>query len=425
MFLLIFVAYLILNTNALYSPTSGVVDLTASNFDKHVLKEDEVWIVKFYAPWCGHCQQFVSEYEKVAKALKGVVKVGAVNAEEYTELSNKYHIGGYPTVKIFGGNKNKPEDYKGKRIAQDLVDAALTVIRNKVKRNLERKTKSTSGKENIIQLNDSNFEELVLNSNDTWLVEFFAPWCAHCNDLEPNWAAAAKELKEQVKFGALDGTVNSLIPSKYEIDAYPTIKYFPSGAKIYNLVENYDGGRHSSEIVQWVLTKLSENIPNPEILEIVSQESFNNECEEKHLCVVTVLPHILDCQAECRTQYLELLRDVAEKYKKMKWGWLWVEAGAQMELENAFDIGGFGYPAVTVVNYKKMKYSLLRGSFSKKNIEEFLNDLSLGRNSKTPVSDTKLPNIYSRDGWDGKDGELPKEEDFDLSDVDLNAKDEL
>lgn len=52
--------------------------------------------------------------------------------------------------------------------------------------------------------------------------------------------------------------------------------------------------------------------------------------------------------------------------------WVWSEAGSQPELETALDIGGFGYPAMAVINAKKMKYSILRGSFSKDGIYEFL-----------------------------------------------------
>lgn len=55
---------------ALYDSRSDVIDLTESNFDRLVTQSDEVWIVEFFAPWCGHCQQFVGEYTKAAKALK-------------------------------------------------------------------------------------------------------------------------------------------------------------------------------------------------------------------------------------------------------------------------------------------------------------------------------------------------------------------
>lgn len=52
--------------------------------------------------------------------------------------------------------------------------------------------------------------------------------------------------------------------------------------------------------------------------------------------------------------------------------WLWAEAGKQPELESTLEIGGFGYPALAVLNVKKMKYSILRGSFSEDGIKEFL-----------------------------------------------------
>lgn len=172
--------------------------------------------------------------------------------------------------------------------------------------------------------------------------------------------------------GALDATVHTVKASKYDIRGYPTIKLFPSGKKDDSSVTNYDGGRTASDIVTWALEKLAENVPAPEIKQLNSEELFQEECTNKPLCVVSVLPHILDCQSDCRNNYLGVLKQMGEKYKKKLWGWIWIEAGAQSDLENALDIGGFGYPAMAVVNTKKMKYSILRGSFSETGINEFL-----------------------------------------------------
>lgn len=69
----------------------------------------------------------------------------------------------------------------------------------------------------VVELTDSNFDDLVLNGNDMWLVEFFAPWCGHCKNLAPHWAQAATELKGKVKVGAVDATVNTIVANRFQV----------------------------------------------------------------------------------------------------------------------------------------------------------------------------------------------------------------
>ncbi|XP_023336650.1 protein disulfide-isomerase A6 homolog [Eurytemora carolleeae] len=423
---------LVTQTWALYSSGDAVVDLTPANFDKQVINGDGVWIVEFYAPWCGHCKNLVPEYKKAAKALKGVVKVGAVNADEHKSLGGQYGVQGFPTIKIFGANKKKPEDYNGNRNAQGFVDAGLAAAKKLVNAQLGGKSSGGGGGsknanagpgegKDVVELTEANFKKKVFNSDKGWLVEFYAPWCGHCKSLAGPWADAASQLKGKMNLGALDATQHQSVAQEYGVQGYPTIKYFAPGS---SEPEEYNGGRTASDIVAWAEEKAAENVSPPEIKQILSDADVEEGCGEHPLCVIAFLPHILDCQASCRNAFLEDLRKLGDKYKKKSWGWLWSEAVAQPDLEASVDVGGFGYPAMVVVSQKKMKYSILTGSFGFDGINEFLRDLSYGKGRTNPVRGAQMPKISKVDAWDGKDGELPAEEDLDLSDVDLD-KDEL
>lgn len=59
-------------------------------------------------------------------------------------------------------------------------------------------------------------------------VEFYAPWCGHCQKLAPEWKKAANNLKGMVTIAAVDCDVeaNKALCGMYEIKGFPTIKVF-------------------------------------------------------------------------------------------------------------------------------------------------------------------------------------------------------
>lgn len=412
---------------ALYDKRSGVVDLTPGNFEGKVKSSDTVWIVEFYAPWCGHCKNLAPEYQKAAKALKGSVGIGAVDCDQETnkQLCGQYGIQGFPTIKVFGANKNKPSDYNGQRTASGIVDSALKTVKEVVNARMGGGgSGGSSGSDDaVVELTDSNFEKLVMKSDDMWLVEFFAPWCGHCKNLAPHWEKAAKQLKGKVKLGAVDATVHQQLAGRFGIQGYPTIKYFKAGKK--SSPEDYDGGRTASDIVAWAEERNVVNLPPPEVVELTGQKVLEAQCDGKQLCIVAFLPHILDSQAAGRNAYIDVLKKVGDKYKNHGWGYVWTEAMAQDSLEQSLGVGGFGYPALAAVSMKKGKCAVMRGSFSQDGVHEFLRDTLYGRTSTVAIKGGKLPSVKDVTAWDGKDGELPTDDDIDLSDVDLDEHVEL
>ena len=404
--------------SALYSANSPVVKLTKENFERDVLKSDELWIVEFYAPWCGHCKNLAPEFEKAAKSLKGIIKLGAVDMTVDGEVGSKYNIQGYPTLKFFGENKKSPQEYDSGRTAKDLVSFALKQAEQIANKRLGVKTESKSSNSeqrkepeaevnegDVVVLTESNFESLVLQSDELWLVEFYAPWCGHCKKLAPEWAQAATELKGSVKLGKVDATVESSLGSKYGVQGYPTIKFFIPGS---STAEEYQGGRDASSIVRTALNKLDTSGKPPKLNQLLSEDDLKSNCD-KSVCVIAFLPHIYDSSANERNKYIETFTEAAKKNRGKPIRFLWAQAGDFYKFEQLLGMGS-GYPAVAGISLAKTRHALMRSAYNVNDVDSFVRKLLSGN---VPLVEYKeLPKMGKVEAWDGEDHQPEVAEDL-------------
>lgn len=96
-----------------------VPSLTSKDFDE-VIKGD-LTLVKFFAPWCGHCKTMAEPYKEAAAHLKGKAVLAEVDATIEKDLAEKYKVQGFPTLKLFQGGEMLSE-YKGARDKESLIN---------------------------------------------------------------------------------------------------------------------------------------------------------------------------------------------------------------------------------------------------------------------------------------------------------------
>ena len=97
-----------------------------------------------------------------------------------------------------------------------------------------------------------NFSEVVMDETKDVLVEFYAPWCGHCQKLAPIYSKLAEQLKdnEQVVIAKIDATKNEV--PQVSIRSFPTIKMFKRGQKDTPL--DYSGSRELDALNDYVMS---------------------------------------------------------------------------------------------------------------------------------------------------------------------------
>ena len=403
---------------ALYAADTSVFQITVDNFESEVKNSDDVWLVEFYAPWCGHCKTLAPEYEKASKALKGIARLGAVDMTEHQSVGAPYDVQGFPTIKLFGKDKAKPTEYEGARTAKGLVEAAIDGIEALVGKRMgvtlggkkkEKKVEEEApvDEKDVIVLTDSDFDEQVIESKALWMIEFYAPWCGHCKNLKGPWAKAATTLKGSVKFAKVDATVETELGSRYGVQSYPTLKVFTPDNK--EDPEKYEGPRDATGIIAYCQKRMVEFGILQHVEQIINQEVFDSNCKDSGLvCIISFLPHIYDSSAAQRNGFLEIIANVLTKNGEKPMAFSWAQGGDHYKFEQTFNLN-FGFPSVLAISPAKMKYTVMKGAFNEKEFDAFVTGLLRG---KSTLDDFKEYGKLSKvEEWDGKDASPPALED--------------
>lgn len=108
------------------NPNGQSVALSAETFQTLVTMTQEPWFIKFYAPWCHHCQAMAPNWEQLAKEMKGRLNIGEVNCDTESRLCKDVRLRGFPTILFFKGGERV--EYDGLRGLGDFVHYAEKAI---------------------------------------------------------------------------------------------------------------------------------------------------------------------------------------------------------------------------------------------------------------------------------------------------------
>jgi len=223
----------------------GLAKLTSSTFDAHV--ERGLHFVKFFAPWCGHCQRMAPAWDQLAKAFEDdeYVSIGRVDCTLDRDLCSKHEVRGYPTLLLFS-NGMKEEKYQGGRDFQELYAYVTQHSKKYVEAKLNAKDivgdvqqvadepdlDIQVKKDAVLTLNEGSFEATI--SQGITFVKFFAPWCGHCRNLAPTWEELAQKYSSQadIKIAKVDCTEENSLCSRHSVRGYPTLLLFRGGAQV-------------------------------------------------------------------------------------------------------------------------------------------------------------------------------------------------
>lgn len=151
----------------------------------------------------------------------------------------------------------EPDDFD----ADALRDFVTAFKKGKLKPVIKSQPVPKNNKGPVKVVVGKTFDSIVMDPKKDVLIEFYAPWCGHCKQLEPVYTSLGKKYKghKNLVIAKMDATANDVTSDRYKVEGFPTIYFAPSGDK-KNPIKFEDGNRdleHLSKFIEEHATKLS------------------------------------------------------------------------------------------------------------------------------------------------------------------------
>ncbi|GAB66615.1 protein disulfide isomerase [Plasmodium cynomolgi strain B] len=352
--------------SGLYTNVKEIKTVESPKEFEELLNDKKVCLVEFYATWCRASRGFANDFTNIAKTIKDDITILAVKNED---IINQYKIETYPSIHVFFAKDSKKNsekfdgNYKIKEVVSFVYDSIKKHRLKELNIDLDDMNKSSYKKKGkkkndgkVITLNDSNFDNNVLQDDENvWFVFFYAPWCGHSKPIHPMFDQLAKKVAhlKNARIGKIDATVEQRSAQTYQIRHYPSFRLFPSGKKKSHSAVEYNDSRTVEDMYQFFLKYYSEK---KEVIQLTSQQVFDEYCEK------------------------DILTNVIKDVSSLPVTLLWTQAGDQLDLVQKLNLT-FGFPTVIAISFSKNVYSVLKGNYSEQSIKNFITQMMMGKSS--------------------------------------------
>ena len=94
------------------------------------------------------------------------------------------------------------------------------------------KCKSSLLDNKVIELDNSSFDDIIVNSDIPVIIDFWAPWCGPCKMMAPTFSKVALEYPLKTVFTKVNTQDEQDLARRFNIQSIPTLIVFKDGIEV-------------------------------------------------------------------------------------------------------------------------------------------------------------------------------------------------